>query len=258
MDRDKRRESAEKLKSAKDLEKKKEKKKNLARQALETRRAKSRQRGEPEEESPDEDDGGDGDDDSDDSEGMASRLDRILKGPPQTGVDVPQAGDPKGALSGSRESQQRESSPRRSRADTPLEPAQGRTIPRPQPPPASKAGHRVKSLAMGPLTRGRAASSSKRETGRRSTSPGAGQAGPGALTRGGSRPAVEAQVGGSLFLWGKIFDVVILTFRCLCIFSGNGFSYAYSSFLRLKRPLEQAQPSIAKKLKVGAASKDSG
>ena len=45
MDRDKRRESAEKLKFAKDLEKKKEKMKNLARQALETRRAKSRQRG---------------------------------------------------------------------------------------------------------------------------------------------------------------------------------------------------------------------
>ena len=45
MDRDKRRESAEKSKSAKDLEKKKENKKNLMRQALETCRAKSRQRG---------------------------------------------------------------------------------------------------------------------------------------------------------------------------------------------------------------------
>jgi len=45
VDRDKRRESTEKLKSAKDLETKKEKKKNLTRQALETRRAKSRQRG---------------------------------------------------------------------------------------------------------------------------------------------------------------------------------------------------------------------
>jgi len=45
VDRDKRRESAEKLKSAKDLEKKKKKKKNLARQALETCRAKSRQWG---------------------------------------------------------------------------------------------------------------------------------------------------------------------------------------------------------------------
>ena len=115
MDRDKRRESTEKLKSVKDLEKKK----NLARQALETRRAKSRQRGETKEESPDEDDGGEGDDDSVDSEGMASCLDRILEGPPQTGVDVPWTGVPKGAPSGPRESQQRESSPRRSRADTP-------------------------------------------------------------------------------------------------------------------------------------------
>jgi len=44
VDRNKRHESAEKLKSAKDLENKGEKKKNLARQALETRRAKSRQR----------------------------------------------------------------------------------------------------------------------------------------------------------------------------------------------------------------------
>jgi len=45
VDRDKRRESAEKQNSAKDLEKKKEKKKNPERQALETRRAKFRQRG---------------------------------------------------------------------------------------------------------------------------------------------------------------------------------------------------------------------
>jgi len=63
---------------------------------------------------------------------------------------------------------------------------------------------------------------------------------------------------GMLHLWGEIFDVMILTFRCLCIFSGNDFSYAYSSFLRLKRSLEQAQASMAKRLKVGAASKDSG
>ena len=69
---------------------------------------------------------------------------------------------------------------------------------------------------------------------------------------------VKAPVGGSPFLSGKIFDVMILTFRCICIFSGDGFSYAYSSFLRLKRPLEQAQPSMAKRLKVRAASKDSG
>ena len=67
----------------------KEKKKNLDRQLLEARRAKSRQRGEPKEESPSEDDGGESDDDSDDSEGMASRLDRILEGPPRGDVDAP-------------------------------------------------------------------------------------------------------------------------------------------------------------------------
>ena len=201
MDRDKRCESVENLKSVKDLEKKLEKKKNLARQALETLRAKSRQRGEPEEESPNEDDGGDGDDDCDDSEGMASHLDRILEAPPQNGVDVPQTVVPKGAPSGSRESQQRESSPHRSRADTPPEPVPGRTVPCPQPPPASKAGHQVKSLVTGPLTRGRATASSKGETDRGSTSPGAGRAGDaeprlapareelGASMQGGSRPA---------------------------------------------------------------------
>jgi len=69
---------------------------------------------------------------------------------------------------------------------------------------------------------------------------------------------VEAPVGGSPFLWGKIFDVMILTLRCLCIFLGNDFSYACSSLLSLKWTLEQAQPSMAKRLKVGAASKDSG
>jgi len=37
-----------------------------------------------------------------------------------------------------------------------------------------------------------------------------------------------------------------------------GFSYACSNLLRLKRALEQAQPSMAKRLKVGVASKDSG
>jgi len=120
VDRDKRRESAEKQTSAVDLKKKKEKKKNLERQVLETHRAKSRKRGEPEEESPDEDDGGNGDDNSDDSEGMASCLDRILEGPPPTGVDVLRTEVPKGAPSGSRESQQREPSPRRSRTDTPV------------------------------------------------------------------------------------------------------------------------------------------
>ena len=201
VDHDKRHESVEKQKSAKDLEKKKEKKKNVERQALETRRAKSRQRGEPEEDSPDEDDGNEGDDGSDDSEGMAARLDRILESPPQADVVVPRMGAPKEASSGSHDGQHGESSPRRSHTDTPRVPMQGRTVPRPQPPPASKAGHRVKSLATGPLTRGRAAASSKGEIGRRSSSPGARQAGdaelrpapapegPGVSTRGGSRPA---------------------------------------------------------------------
>ena len=71
-------------------------------------------------------------------------------------------------------------------------------------------------------------------------------------------PLVEAPVGGSPFLWGKIFDIMVLNFRCLCAFSGNGFPYARSSFSRLKWMLEQAQPSMAKRLKVGTASKDSG
>ena len=81
VDRERRRESAEKQKSVKDLEKKKEKKKNLERQALKKRRARSRQKGESEEDSPEEDDGNEGDDDGNDSEGMAARLDRILEGP---------------------------------------------------------------------------------------------------------------------------------------------------------------------------------
>ena len=201
MDCDRRRESAEKSKSTKDLERKKEKKKNLVRQALETRRAKSRQRGEPEEESPDEDDGGDGDDDSDDSKGMASRLDRILEDPPQTDIAIPRADGPKAASSGPCDGQQGESPPRRSRADTPPAPTQGRAASRPRPLPTPKAGLQAKSLATGPLTHGRAAASSKGEASRRSASPGAHQAGdaeprpaparegPGASTRGGSRPA---------------------------------------------------------------------
>ena len=119
VDRDARRRSAEKQKSAKDSAKKGEKKKNLDRQALEARRAKSRQRGEPEEESPSDDDGGD--EDSDDSEGMASRLDRILEGPPRGDVDAPQTGTPREGPSGSH----------RPRADTPPVPAIGQTAPRP-------------------------------------------------------------------------------------------------------------------------------
>jgi len=201
VDRDKRRESAEKQKSALDLKKKNEKKKNLERQVLETHRAKYRQRGEPEEESPDEDDGGDGDNDTDDSEGMASYLDTILEGPPRADADAPRTGAPEEGPSGSLGRQQRESSPRRSRADTPPAPMQSQSILHPQPPPAPKADDRGKPQATGPLSRGRAAASGKGETSHRSASPSAHQVGdakprpapvregPGASTRGGSRPA---------------------------------------------------------------------
>ena len=201
VNRDKRRVSTKKQKSAKDIEKRKEKKKNLEHQALETRRAKSRQRGEPEEDSPNEDDGGEGDDGSDDSEGMASSLDRIIEGAPQADIAVPRTKAPKGASSGSRDGQQGESSPRRSHADTPPAPAQGQAVPRPQPPPASKVGHRAKAMTTGQLTYGHAAASSQGEEGRRSSSPGAHPARdaeprptpardrPSVSTRGGSRPA---------------------------------------------------------------------
>ena len=69
---------------------------------------------------------------------------------------------------------------------------------------------------------------------------------------------VEVPAGGPFSLWGKVFNTMILIFLCLCVFSCNGLSHARFSFLRLKRTLEQAQPSMAKRLKVGAASKDSG
>jgi hypothetical protein len=64
--------------------------------------------------------------------------------------------------------------------------------------------------------------------------------------------------GVSLFLWGKVFDAMILVFRRLCAFSGYDFSYVVPLFLRLNRLLEQAQPSMAKKLKAGSVLKDSG
>ena len=69
---------------------------------------------------------------------------------------------------------------------------------------------------------------------------------------------VEALAGGPFSLWGKFFDAVIFILLFLRVFSYNGLPYAHFSFLRLKRTLEQAQPSMAKRLKVGAASKDSG
>ena len=69
---------------------------------------------------------------------------------------------------------------------------------------------------------------------------------------------VEVPAGEPFSLWGKVFDAMIIVFLCLCVFSCNDLSYARFSFFRLKRSLEQAQPSMAKRLKVGAASKDSG
>jgi len=190
---------------------------------------------------------------------MASRLDRILEGPPRTDVDAPRMGAPKGVPSGSLETQQMGSSPRRSRADTPSAHAQGRTIPRPQPPLATKAGDRAKSLAMGPLTRGRATASSKGEANHRSASPSALHD-PLVRCLEPSRGAVrgmpvEVLVGGPFSLCGNVFDIMILIFLCLLCY---GLSHAHSSFLRLKRTHEQAQPSMAKRLKAGAASKDTG
>ena len=66
---------------------------------------------------------------------------------------------------------------------------------------------------------------------------------------------VEVPAGEPFSLWGKVFDAMIIVFLCLCVFSCNDLSYARFSFFRLKRSLEQAQPSMAKRLKVGAASK---
>ena len=187
VDRDARRRSAEKSKSAKDSKKKGEKKKNLDRQALEARRSKSRQRGEPEEESPSDEDDDDGED-SDDSEGMASRLDRILEDPARGDVDAPRTEALTGGPGGYH----------RPRAVTPPAPAAGQVAPRP--PPVPKTGGQARPQAMGSLTRGRAAASEKGESVRRSASPGVRQAeatgprpapvfvGSGTSTRGGSRP----------------------------------------------------------------------
>jgi len=224
VDRNKRRQSAEKQKSTKDSEKKKEKTKNLDRQALDARRAKSRQMGEPKEESPSEDDSGDGDDDSDDSEGMASRLDQILEGPPRGDVDTPRTGAPKEGPSGSH----------CSRAGTPPAPAQSRAVPHPQPPPAPKAGDRAKPQATGPLTRGRAAAFGK---GKPATGALALALARWEMLNQGLRPLVtgleprrgvvrglpvEAPAGGPFSLWGKVFDAVILILLFLCVFSRNG------------------------------------
>jgi hypothetical protein len=71
-------------------------------------------------------------------------------------------------------------------------------------------------------------------------------------------PPVEVPAGEPFSLCGKFFDVVILILPFLCVFSYNGLPYAHFSVLRLKWTLEQAQPSMAKRLKVGAAPKEPG
>ena len=71
-------------------------------------------------------------------------------------------------------------------------------------------------------------------------------------------PPVEVSAGEPFSLWGKFFGAVMVILLFLRVFSYNGLPYAHFSFLRLKRTLEQAQPSMAKRLKVGVASKDSG
>jgi len=71
-------------------------------------------------------------------------------------------------------------------------------------------------------------------------------------------PPVEVPAGEPSSLWGKFFDAANLIFLFPYAFSYNGLPYAHFFFLRLKRTLEQALPLMAKRLKVGAASKDSG
>ena len=69
---------------------------------------------------------------------------------------------------------------------------------------------------------------------------------------------VEVPAGEPFSRWGKFFDAVIPILLILHVSSYYGILYARSSFLRLKRTLEQAQPLMAKRLKVGAASKEPG
>ena len=69
---------------------------------------------------------------------------------------------------------------------------------------------------------------------------------------------VEVRAGGSFSLWGKVSMSWFLFSDAFAFSWVAVFTYAHSSSLRLKRMLEQAQPSMAKRLKVGAASKDSG
>ena len=111
--------------------------------------------GESEEDSPNKDHESDDGDDGEDSEGIAAHLDRILDDLPRSDVETSRMGASKGPLGGPRDGRQKEASWHRSCADTPTAPTQGRAIPQPQPLSASGLGHRVKTMATGPLTRGR-------------------------------------------------------------------------------------------------------
>jgi len=66
---------------------------------------------------------------------------------------------------------------------------------------------------------------------------------------------VEVLVGGSLFLWGKILTSRFLSSDVFAFSQITASLMFIPPFLRLKRPLEQAQPSMAK---VGAVPKGSG
>ena len=70
----------------------------------------------------------------------------------------------------------------------------------------------------------------------------------------GRDPPVGALAGEQSSPSGKLFDVVTFVLRLLVYQS----FYAGSFCFRLKRTLEQAQPSMAKRLKAGAASKEPG
>jgi len=106
---------------------------------------------------------------------MATRLDKILEGPSRADVDTSRVGASSRPSGGSHDGQQREVPQRRSRADTPPAPAQGRAPSQPPLPPVPGAGHRAKTMTIGPLTRGHVAvvASSQGDGGRRSASPGA-------------------------------------------------------------------------------------
>ena len=131
----------------------------------------------------------------------------------------------------SRESQQRESSPRHSRTDIPLRWCKVGLSPTPNlllhlrrgrllmaAPRLRVRGKRFAGVPVQALARQETPSRDLRPSVR----------GPEPRHRVARGLLVEASVGGSPFLWGKISDITISTFRCLHIFSGIDFSYVCS------------------------------